>query len=47
MLKNVFPFIYDYYETAYALYIYTALYIILIEHSEVKLHLFFKSRYTE
>ena len=37
-------FIYDYYKTVSVLYI--ALYFILIERSEVKLRLFFKSHYS-
>ena len=41
MEKNIFSFIYDYYKTAYVLYI--ALYFILIQCSEVKLRLFKKS----
>ena len=43
--KTYFQFIYDYYKTGYALYI--ALYFILIDHSEVKLRLFFLIRYAE
>ena len=45
--QTYFPFIYDYYKTAYALSLYIALNFILIERSEVKLRLFYKIRYME
>ena len=34
--KNIFSFIYNFYKAGYDLYYYIALYLILIERSEVK-----------